>query len=102
MNVGTYLNFILALIAVLALIGIAAWVWRRLALGGRLPGMPGPANRIRIIESRAIDARRRCVLIGCDNREYLVLLSPQTDLLIAGLTDGPTSSAPTTKPDVGA
>ncbi len=82
MSIAGYLNFILALIFVLGLIGIAAWGWRRVVLGDRLPGLPGRAGRIRLIETRAIDARRRCVLIGCDDREYLVILGSQSETLI--------------------
>jgi flagellar biogenesis protein FliO len=36
----------------------------------------GAASRLKVIESRAIDARTRLVLVQRDEKEYLLLLTP--------------------------
>ena len=66
-----------ALIATLALLGLAAYAARRFGL---LSGVrPGAERRMRVVESLMLDARRRLVIIRCDGREHLVLLSPGGD-----------------------
>ncbi|MGE0828721.1 MAG: flagellar biosynthetic protein FliO [Hyphomonadaceae bacterium] len=66
-----------ALLAVLALIGLAAVAARRL---GMLSGAaPGQKRRMKVVESMMLDPRRRLVIIQCDDREHLVLLSPSGD-----------------------
>jgi flagellar protein FliO/FliZ len=77
----TYIRFVLALVFVLALIGLIAWLARRFGLAGRLPVSRGP-RRLRIVEVAPIDARRRLVLLGRDGVEHLVLLGANSDLVI--------------------
>jgi len=76
-----YLRFAAAFIFVLALIGAAAFALRAfgfLQMGQRRPG----ERRLSITESLLLDARRRVVLIRRDEREYLLLLSPQGDMIL--------------------
>ena len=72
MELTTYLRFLLALIAVLALIGILAWLARRYGFGGVAATRPGGRiRRLGIVEVLPIDARRRLVLIRRDGVEQL-------------------------------
>lgn len=45
---------------------------------------PG-GGRLQIIETKLLDTRRKLVLIKRDDREHLLLLSPQQELLIESI-----------------
>lgn len=75
-----------ALMATLALIAGAAYGARR--LGMLQPGGQAP-RRLKIAESLMIDPRRRLVIVRCDDREQLVLLSPAGDLVVSDLGQRP-------------
>jgi flagellar protein FliO/FliZ len=77
-----YLRFLVALIAVLALIMLLAWAARRFRLGG-LTGAALPSGRLAVVEALPIDGRQRLVLIRQDEREHLLLLGPERSLVIA-------------------
>jgi flagellar protein FliO/FliZ len=75
--------FFLSFIAVLALIGVAAWLVRRFAtnrLGtntnrGRMP-------RLAVIDAAAVDGRRRLVLVRRDNVEHLLMIGGPSDIVV--------------------
>src|SRR6185503_17805045 len=77
------LTFLFAFIAVLALIGVAAWLFRRFAsnrLGantqrGRMP-------RLAVIDAAAVDGRRRLVLVRRDNIEHLPMIGGPSDIVV--------------------
>ncbi len=46
MESGTYFQFLLALVFVLALIGLLAWVYRHFALGRKFMGRPRKESRL--------------------------------------------------------
>ncbi|TCZ53681.1 hypothetical protein EXY23_24335 [Roseicella aquatilis] len=62
-----------ALLAVLALVLAAARGARALGLGRPVPGQGGGARRLALLESLALDPRRRLLLVRCDDRELLIL-----------------------------
>ena len=76
-------TFLIAFVAVLALIGVAAWLVRRFAssrLGthtnrGRMP-------RLAVIDAAAVDGRRRLVLVRRDNIEHLLMIGGPTDIVV--------------------
>ena len=80
---GSPITFFFAFIAVLALIGVAAWLVRRFAnnrLGantnrGRMP-------RLAVIDAAAVDGRRRLVLVRRDNIEHLLMIGGPTDIVV--------------------
>lgn len=86
MNFESYLYAVLALIFVLALLGLFYLVMRRLGIGGALPRARGE-RRLRLLEVLPVDAKRRLVLLRRDGREHLVLLGPESDLLIESLDE---------------
>jgi len=77
-----YLRFALALVFVLALIGLASWFARRLGLGGRVAGPRTGARRIGIVEATTIDAKRRLVLVRRDDIEHLLVIGGGADLVV--------------------
>jgi flagellar protein FliO/FliZ len=81
MDVGTYSRFVIALILVLALIGVLAWAARRFMPGGMIAPTRGK-RRLDIIEVASLDARRRLVLVRRDEKEHLILLGPTAETLI--------------------
>src|SRR5690348_16215797 len=76
-------TFFFAFVAVLALIGVVAWLVRRFAsnrLGtntqrGRMP-------RLAVIDAAAVDGRRRLVLVRRDNVEHLLMIGGPTDIVV--------------------
>lgn len=92
MNFESYLYAVLALIFVLALLGLFYLVMRRLGIGGALPRTRGE-RRLRLLEVLPVDAKRRLVLLRRDGREHLVLLGPESDLLIESLDEDEQGSA---------
>src|SRR5258707_1835802 len=76
-------TFILAFVAVLALIGVAAWLVRRFA-GNRLGANTnrGRMPRLAVIDAAAVDGRRRLVLVRRDNIEHLLMIGGPTDIVV--------------------
>src|ERR1700744_5205727 len=77
------LTFFLAFVAVLALIGLAAWLVRRFA-GNRLGANNnrGRMARLAVINAAAGDGRRRLVLVRRDNIEHLLMIGGPTDIVV--------------------
>jgi flagellar protein FliO/FliZ len=74
---------IAALIFVLGLFGAAVLVMRRLRLGGGAAGF-GRKRRLALVETLALDNRRRLVLVRRDGREHLLLVGGGADLVVEG------------------
>ena len=77
------LTFLLAFVAVLALIGVAAWLVRRFA-GNRLGANTNRSRmpRLAVIDAAAVDGRRRLVLVRRDNVEHLLMIGGPTDIVV--------------------
>jgi flagellar protein FliO/FliZ len=95
-----YLRFGLALVFVLALLGLVAMLLRRLAGGG--PNVRrGKHRRLALVEVMPVDAKRRLVLVRRDGVEHLILLGQERDLLVetgigaAGAAPMPAAPMPT-------
>jgi flagellar protein FliO/FliZ len=82
MNVETYIQFLLALVFVLALIGTLAWFARRFGFGLPAGRSARGQRRLQILETAAVDAKRRLVLVRRDEREHLLLLGPSSETVI--------------------
>lgn len=76
-----YLRFLLALIAVLALIMLFAWIIRRFRLGG-FAGSAMTSGRLQVVETLPVDGRQRLVLIRRDDREHLLLIGQERSAVI--------------------
>ncbi|MEX1147598.1 MAG: flagellar biosynthetic protein FliO [Sphingomonadales bacterium] len=79
-----YLQFIAALLFVLALIGALAWLARRFGFTPRVTMTGGgrATRRLSIVEVLPVDARRRLILIRRDGFEHLVLLGTDRDTVV--------------------
>lgn len=91
----TYARFVLALIFVIALIGLAAAVARRMGFGVMVGGRPRGQRRLGIVEVAALDTRRRLILVRRDDIEHLLLLGATSETIIeSGISSPPRSVSP--------
>ncbi len=81
-----------ALAAVLGLVGLLAWLARRLELHRRLGGPVGA--RLALVEQRWLDARTRLLLVRRDGVEHLILLGAGPPLLIEAGIVRPSTQEP--------
>ncbi len=76
-----YLRVLLAFLFVIALIGAMHFLLKRLNLQKRLYAGKGGA-RLAVTESLMIDPRHKMILVRRDDKEHLLLLGTQQDLVI--------------------
>lgn len=95
MQLTDYFSFILALALVLALILGLAWAVKRFGLGGALArNLPSSSERrLSLVEVLTLDARRKLILIKRDDREHLLLLGVNNDIVIERVEPGETPGA---------
>lgn len=76
-------RFFIAFLAVLALIGVTAWLVRRFG-ANRLGGgaARGRQPRLAVIDAASVDGRRRLVLIRRDNVEHLLMIGGPSDVVV--------------------
>jgi len=98
MDLDIYLRFLLALLFVLAIIAGLTWLARRFGLGGQLVPNAGKTPRLSIVEVKALDPRRKLVLLRRDAREYLVLLGVGQDVLLEAGIEAPPAAAEAAPP----
>jgi flagellar protein FliO/FliZ len=93
MSLDLYTRFVLALVAVIALIALAGWAAKRFGLAGRIAA-PGGRRRLAVIETAPIDGKRRLVLLRRDDTEHLVLVGGEATLLIESGIKAPPVARP--------
>lgn len=83
-ELGLPARAIVALGLVLALIMLTVWLMRRFGQGGIASGAAGRnrQQRLSVLDSAPVDARRRLVLIRRDNLEHLLLIGGPTDVVV--------------------
>ncbi|MAL80724.1 MAG: hypothetical protein CMN55_16730 [Sneathiella sp.] len=89
-----YLKYIVGLLIVLGLIALITLLARRLGMVPRANRDPNAPKRLSVTDVIAIDAKRRLVLIKRDDREHLLLLGPERDLVIEQNIQLPASADP--------
>jgi flagellar protein FliO/FliZ len=94
LNPDIYYRFLFALALVVGLIVVVAFVARRLGLGGRLAATGGRKRRLAIVEVLPLDAKRRLVLVRRDAVEHLVLIGPESDVVVERGVSPPAASSP--------
>lgn len=84
METVSYIQFIFALLVVIALIGALAYGAKRLGLIARVTinTAKGKNRRLNIVEILPVDAKRRLMIIRRDDQEHLILLGAERDLVI--------------------
>lgn len=83
MELTDYFRFVAALIFVIALIALIGYLGRRYGLGYRTVAR-GTARRLSISEIMPLDAKRRLVLVRRDDREHLLLVGGECDVVVEG------------------
>ena len=80
-------RIVISLVAVLGMIGGGALIAKRMgfaAPGGALGGK----KRLSVVETMALDARRRVAIIKCDDAEHLIMLGASGETLVASDING--------------
>lgn len=90
MDLLDYARAVFALIATLGLVLGVAYGARRL---GMLQANPQARRRLKLTESLMLDPRRRLVIVRCDGREHLLLLSPAGDVVVSEMAAKEESAA---------
>lgn len=105
MDLSEILRFAAALVFIIGLIGLCAFVARRMGFAAGGIATTGSQRRLSIVEVKPVDAKHRLLLIRRDGKEHLILLGGEQSLLIEGGIDAPaalaladTTSAPTPAP----
>ncbi|MEQ8829312.1 MAG: flagellar biosynthetic protein FliO [Alphaproteobacteria bacterium] len=99
MDPADYAQFVLALIFVLGLIGLAALMLRRFGPGAlSLSRNRTGARRLSVVEALPIDPRRRLLLIRRDGVEHLLLLGPNGDRIVESDIEAPEETEAETHP----
>lgn len=75
------LRLVLAFFAVLAMIGAAGLIARKLGLASAASGYTNK-RRLSVSETLALDGRRRAVIIKCDEREHLIILGATGETVV--------------------
>ncbi|MDO8605378.1 MAG: flagellar biosynthetic protein FliO [Phaeospirillum sp.] len=103
MEASTYLRFIFSLVLVLGMIFAAVWAVRRWGLGLMLPRPSGgkAGRRLALVEALQLDGKRRLVLIRRDDREHLLLLGGESDVVVEPDCVAPRFELPARTPETG-
>jgi flagellar protein FliO/FliZ len=75
-------NLLLAFVVVLILIGVIAWLIRRITRERRGSAARTRQPRLAVLDTVAVDARRQLVIIRRDNIEHLLMIGGGSDLVI--------------------
>ncbi|MEE2692506.1 MAG: flagellar biosynthetic protein FliO [Pseudomonadota bacterium] len=81
MDILDFSRIFFALIAVLGMIGLCAMIARKAGLAQNALQF-AKRRRLAAVESLALDARRRAVILRCDGREHLVILGPTSETVV--------------------
>lgn len=84
MEASTYLRFISSLVLVLGMIFAIMWALRRWGQGFLVarPTGGGKSRRLALVEGLSLDTKRRLVLVRRDDREHLLLLGAEGDVVV--------------------
>jgi flagellar protein FliO/FliZ len=77
-----YLRIIYSFLLVIGLMLICAKLWQRFGVGKVTFAGNRRENRLQLIEAKVVDARRKLLLLRCDDKEYLVLMGPNQDIAL--------------------
>jgi len=89
-----YLRFVAAMALVLGLIGAATWAAKRFGLAGKAAMGDRRGKRLSVVEVCTLDARRKLVLCRRDDKEHLILMGGQQDVVVeSGIVDAAQAGA---------
>ncbi len=84
-----FARILFGLIAVIGMIGIAAFAAKKAGLATASGGFVRK-RRLAVVENLALDGRRRLAIIKCDGAEHLIVLGANNETVIAHNLDGVT------------
>ncbi len=76
----TLVRFAAALVFVLALIGVVAWLARRYLTTAAIG--PTGKRRLAVVETAYVDGKSRLVLVRRDDREHLLVIGPAGPVVV--------------------
>jgi len=82
MDSFTYLRFVAAMALVLGLIAAATWAAKRFGFAGKAAIGNRSGKRLSVVEVCTLDARRKLVLCRRDDKEHLILMGGQQDVVV--------------------
>ena len=97
MDGENYLRFILALVLVVGLLALTAFLLRRSGLAPKM----GRGRRLSMIEALPLGPRHRLVLVRRDDIEHLLLIGPQGDVVVESGIPGSAAAATQVNRDPG-
>jgi flagellar protein FliO/FliZ len=89
MEFSEIFRFVASLAFIIGLIGLCAYIAKRLGLATGNIAATGGQKRLAIVEVKVVDAKHRLILLRRDDREHLVLLGGERDLLIESGIEAP-------------
>ena len=81
MEATAYLRVVVSLALVVGLLLGVLWALRRFNIGGMV-ARPGARRRLAVVETMALDSRRRLMLVRRDGVEHLLLVGGTQELVI--------------------
>lgn len=79
----SWVRLLLAFSVVLGMLGALGFGLKYVtARGFVMPSKTARVRRMKIVESLTVDAKRRFVIVSCDGREHLLLLSAGRDIVV--------------------
>lgn len=81
MDVYLFLKALAAFVFVMSLMVGMHWVLKRSGLASPM-GTGGKAKRLKVVETLALDTRRRLVLVRRDNQEHLIVLGQGRETVV--------------------
>ena len=80
LDYGHYLQIILALIVVLGMMALLHFILKK--VNAMQSGIHNKSSRLKIIEERMLDTKNKLIIIRCDAKDYLVILSQNGNTII--------------------
>lgn len=87
------LRMFAAMAFVLALMFGLSILMRKLNLNERGP-KGGAKRRLKVVETLSLDSRRRAVILSCDEKEHLVILSVNGETIVENNLKAPSAKKP--------
>ncbi len=92
MDTLLYAKYLVVLLFVLGLIGLISYAVRRMGFAPLAEKPKSGKKRLGISQSIGLDSKRRLVLVRRDDKEHLILIGPNTDVLIESDIPAPRTS----------
>jgi flagellar protein FliO/FliZ len=81
-DLPTPVNFVIAFVVVLLLIGAATWLVRRFGATRLDAAARSRQPRLAVVDAAAVDGRRKLVIIRRDNVEHLLMIGGPSDVVV--------------------